>query len=241
MPPHARLTHACAFASRLSNADLCIGNPPFVRNQDLPEGWSEKVAAELRERSGVALSGLANAWQYFFLLSLLSTADDGICALVIPFEWVSRPSAAKIRDFIARHGWSVDVYRLPDEVFDSVLTTASVTVVDKRDHSGRWRFFDKRGDGEIVELLSTTGSAVGHVEYMSRTARRGRPRAMRGLSPGTQKVFTLTEAERARLGLAVGRDVVPCVTSLRLLGADACELDRPTFEAAFRFAGQNVG
>tara|TARA_R100001086_G_scaffold80289_2_gene39141 strand:+ start:1069 stop:1746 length:678 start_codon:yes stop_codon:yes gene_type:complete len=225
----------------LSNADLCIGNPPFVRNQDLPEGWSEKVAAELRERSGVALSGLANAWQYFFLLSLLSTADDGICALVIPFEWVSRPSAAKIRDFIARHGWSVDVYRLPDEVFDSVLTTASVTVVDKRDHSGRWRFFDKRGDGEIVELLSTTGSAVGHVEYMSRTARRGRPRAMRGLSPGTQKVFTLTEAERARLGLAVGRDVVPCVTSLRLLGADACELDRPTFEAAFRFAGQNVG
>lgn len=239
LPENARIAHRCAFSEVVENADLAIGNPPFVRNQDLPSGWRQKVTEQLEARSGVALSGLANAWQYFFLLSLLSIAKDGLCALVMPYEWVSRPSAERLRDFIRANGWDVDVYRISDATFGGVLTTSSITIVDKRNATGRWRFYSDDGSGGFRQLRSESGSAEGHLPYVSaRRAPDGVPRAVRGLSPGSQDVFTLTEAQRARSGLVVGDDVVRCVTTLRHVPAELHELNAAAFERFFRQAGQ---
>lgn len=238
LPSNAAIVHACAFSTAIGDADVCIGNPPFVRNQDLPDGWRQKVAGRLEARSGVRLSGLANAWQYFFLLSLISCADDGICALVIPYEWVSRPSARRIRDYIRANGWTVDVYRTADATFGGVLTTSSITIVDKRDPSGEWRFHSCDGAGGFTPMASESGSPAGHLRYVRPSPTHVGARAVRGLSPGTQDVFTLTEAERARTGLRPNIDVVRCVTSLRALGAASGELDEDLFEKVFRAGGQ---
>jgi hypothetical protein len=239
LPENATVAHRCAFSDVVENADLAIGNPPFVRNQDLPSGWRQKVTEQLEARSGVALSGLANAWQYFFLLSLLSVADDGLCAVVIPYEWVSRPSAARLREFIRSNGWNVDVYRIADATFGGVLTTSSITIVDKRDAAGRWRFFADDDAGGFRQLLSESGSAEGHIPYVSaRATSYDAPRAVRGLSPGSQQVFTLTEAQRARFGLVVDQDVVRCVTSLRHIPVALRLLDEAAFDRHFRQAGQ---
>lgn len=239
LPANARIAHRCAFSEVVENADLAIGNPPFVRNQDLPSGWRQKVTEQLEARSGVALSGLANAWQYFFLLSLLSVSEDGLCAVVIPYEWVSRPSAARLRDYIRSKGWNVDVYRIADATFGGVLTTSAITIVDKRDATGRWRFFADDGSGGFQQLLSESGSASGHIPYRSaRGAAAGAARAVRGLSPGSQQIFTLTEAERARSGLAIDRDVIRCVTSLRHVPSTLAKLDEESFDRHFRLAGQ---
>ena len=70
LPEKARLLTRCAFADGESDADVCIGNPPFVRNQQMPERWLREVREVVRRRTGVVPSGLANAWQYFFLNAL---------------------------------------------------------------------------------------------------------------------------------------------------------------------------
>jgi hypothetical protein len=114
LPENAKIIKQCAFESDIDDADVCIGNPPFVRNQDLPTNWRTRAAEKLLAKTGVEISGLANAWQYFFLLSLASTKLDSLCALVIPYEWVSRPSVKKLRDFIHKNEWNVSVYRLID-------------------------------------------------------------------------------------------------------------------------------
>lgn len=238
LPDTVRFVHRCAFAETVNDADLCIGNPPFVRNQDLPAGWRTKVADQLQARSGIALSGLANAWQYFFLLSLLSAGDKGLCALVVPYEWVSRPSTQALRAFIIGEGWDVDVYRLEDASFESVLTTSSITVIDKACRSSRWRFFTETGDGKFEPLPTASDSAAGYLPYV-RPARGSRtPRAVRGLSPGTQEVLTLTDAERSRFGLRIGRDVVPCVTSFRVVPPEVRVLDEAAFLNYFRAMGR---
>jgi hypothetical protein len=237
LPPAARVEHRCAFSAIVEDADLCIGNPPFVRNQDLPGDWRVRVAEKLAERSGVHLSGLANAWQYFFLLSLLSTKDDGLCALVIPYEWVSRPSVEALRAYVREQQWHVDVYRLSDHSFETVLTTASVTIVDKSRRDGQWCFYETTADGSDRPMSSTTGAEGGHLSYARSSLRQGLPRASRGLSPGTQQVFVLTEAERGHLRLKPGRDVVRCATTLRHLPSHCRELDERTFEKAYRDAG----
>ena len=131
LPSNATLLNQCAFTDLIDDADVCVGNPPFVRYQEIPDSWREKVRAVVRRRTGVHVSGLANAWQYFFLNGLASLGPDGVAALVVPFEWVSRPAARALRACIGEHQWNVYVYRLRDALFPRVLTTASITVVDK--------------------------------------------------------------------------------------------------------------
>jgi hypothetical protein len=239
LPPKAVILNRCAFSDQIQDADLCIGNPPFVRNQDLPFGWRQRVSALLEQRTGVALSGLANAWQYFFLLSLVSAKSNGLVALVIPYEWVSRPAAKLLRDYIVEQRWNVSVYRLVDTTFDSVLTTSSITIVDKAERDGCWRYFEETAEGIYIALSSPSGATKGVIPYLSRSkVNKIGPRAIRGLSPGTQKVLTLTEGERVRLGLRIQRDVVPCVTTLRVLPANVKKLDNDSFRIFYRLMGQ---
>ncbi len=238
-PANGRFVHRCAFSEEINDADLCIGNPPFVRNQDLPFGWRQRASSVLRRRTGVAISGLANAWQYFFLLALATTKEDGLCALVIPYEWVSRPSSESLRAYIQSQRWNVKAYRLVDSTFDSVLTTSSITLVDKRVRKGAWEYFEETASCSYRRLLSPSGSSQGVLRYLRRSeVPKNGPRAVRGLSPGTQKVLTLTEGERVRFGLMPRRDVVPCVTTLRPIPSHVTVLDKEAFHRFYRMPGQ---
>lgn len=236
IPKNARIRREDAFSTQIRDADLCIGNPPYVRNQDLPSGWRKTVRSNLEKRTGVAISGLANAWQYFMFLACDSTKSDGLVAQIIPYEWVSRASAKALRDHIKAQGWSVDVYRLPDTIFGRVLTTSSFTIIDKAG-DGKWHYYDY-DESEITHFRkSKTASLSSHkvAEY-----RRDSERAIaakRGLSPGTQKVFVLTEAERVRYGLKVERDVVPAVTTLRHISESIAALTDAIFKRCFVDAG----
>lgn len=235
LPGHAEIVNACAFSEELHDADLCIGNPPYVRNQDLPGGWRQKAAATIKHRTGVNISGLANAWQYFFFLALASTHERGLVALVIPFEWVSRPSSKALREFIAAQGWSVNVYRLQDKTFDRVLTTSSITVIDKANRCNTWAYHRENDEGGFSKMRSPTGGRRKVLSYDRPVA----PAifAKRGLSPGTQEYLTLTEGERARCGLRIGTDVVRCVTSLRRIADDSVVLDEAVFHREFVDSG----
>lgn len=239
LPSNATIRNQCAFAEPTYDADLCIGNPPFVRNQDLPAGWRQQASSVLQKRTGVSLSGLANAWQYFFLLALASTRSRGLVALIIPYEWVSRPAAKAIRNFIVEKKWDVHVYRLVDTTFDSVLTTSSITIVDKSSSAGRWNYFEETALGEYRALPSPSRSSKGIIPYLTRAqSRKNVCRAIRGLSPGTQKILTLTEGERVHAGLKIRRDVVPCVTTLRDVPSDIRILNADSFDKFYRRAGQ---
>jgi len=235
---NAKVLNDCAFSSFITDADICVGNPPFVRNQDLPIGWRKRVSQILGERTGVELSGLANAWQYFFLLAIASTKENGLCALIVPYEWVSRPSSSALRAHILKNRWAVKVYRLLDETFDRVLTTASITLVDKAADNARWQYFEETGNGEYRELPSPSGAPGGVLPYVRRSeVGPSQPRAVRGLSPGTQRVLTLSEGARAHLGLKPLRDVVPCVTTLRHVPPEVRVLSQEAFDEHYRGAG----
>jgi len=232
-PSNGRILNECAFRHRGGPYDACVGNPPYARQHDIESAWKDRTVARLRRELGVSLDKHCNLYLYFLCLGLVKTHEDGLVALIIPYEWVSRPSAHAVREHIRQSRWNVDVYRFQMPIFADVLTTASISIVDKAKRDAEWRYYDVLPSYEVVARKGMTESRLGVLPYAS----RGRIWALRGLSSGSQSVFTLTESERVRAGLA-RRDVEPCVTTLRNVPNSLRILSRVAFEKHFVRAGR---
>jgi len=232
LPRHARLHTTCAFKYRGSGYSLCIGNPPYVRHHDLDEDWRDRVAERLGKQLGFTVNRKCNLYAYFMMLGLLKTASDGLLALLVPFEWTSRPATSPLRQHIQNQRWHVDVYRFTENIFDSVLTTASISIIDKRNRDGKWLYHSIDHNGVRRARRHVTGFEKPLLPYED----RGQIWALRGMSPGTQKVFTLTEGERIHAGLTHD-DVLPCVTTLRGLPRTITRLTPEVFRKRFVNAG----
>lgn len=224
-----------AFSEYSSDFSLCIGNPPYIRANRLGFEWRDEVAARLEQKTKIVFKRNANLFVYFLTLALLRTRDDGLVVQLVPYEWVSRPSAKPLRDYINQKGWEVSVYRFNEDVFDNVLTTASITVIDKSKKSGRWRYYQLSKGFDAVEVLQPSGSEHKVLEY---SGRHESAFALRGLSPGGQDIFTLTEYERLFNGLEIGGDVVPCVTSLKRFPSNVTNLTKTAFYKYLVHEGQ---
>lgn len=215
--------------------DVCIGNPPYIRRKLIGAEWRESAIALLtRESDGIVPRSDANAFVYFLWLALLRTKKDGLVVQLVPFEWVNRPSAGPLRKFIAKNHWNVEVFRFSDDIFDRVLTTAAIVIIDKSKRDGEWKYFTLDRAGQASPTANATGNDSSVLEYSNRDAAAY---ALRGLSPGGQDVYVLTEEARLYQGLSIGSDVTPCVTTLRHLDAGQLALTDTLFENAFVKAG----
>jgi hypothetical protein len=223
-PANGKIIHNCVFQHAGSNYDACIGNPPYARHHDIEHSWKNRTVTRLENELGISLNKHCNLYIYFFCLALLKSRRDGLVALVIPYEWVSRPAAKAVRDYIQRERWNVYVYRFQMPIFEGVMTTASICFVDKARHDGRWQYYDITPEYRVRKRQGITDSRKGLLDY----AKRGKIWALRGLSPGSQKIFTLTEGQRVRAGLSKS-DVVPCITSMRNIPRNLRTLSHDTF------------
>lgn len=230
MPSNASIINQCAFSFKESNFDLCVGNPPYVRHQELEASWKKEHAKILSEKLNENFTQSANIFVYFLAQALLKTADNGLVSLVIPYEWVSRPSTQSIRNYINKNGWSVHVYRFKHDVFSKVLTTASITIVDKKDKSNAWNYYEIEHDLSIEKIEQPTGTDKKLLDY---SPREKNMYSQRGLSPGKQNIFCLTEKERQKHNLKIGRDVLPCVVSLKPLAKKHKVLTKKLFEKLY--------
>ena len=233
LPRNAEMRVGCAFASNDDDFDGCIGNPPYVRHHYVASPWKEKTLEMLNQSLRGALDGHGNLYLYFIALGLIKTKATGIVGVVVPFEWVSRPSSRGIRAVIDREGWNVSVYRFQKAIFNGVITTASISIIDKAERDGTWNFFDV---SEQFAIAPQQGPIRGKSAALPHK-KRGSVFAQRGLSPGSQKIFTLTEGERIHHGLHL-MDVVPCVTSLKGLPDSLRKLNKSAFKTYFVDAGR---
>lgn len=188
----------CAFAAQNTRArySTCVGNPPYVRHHDLGNDWLERADTRLRTIDSYTPDGRSNAYVYFMWLALDCVDADGLVALVVPYEWVSRPASARLRRYIDGNAWGVDVYYLRDAQFERVLTTACIALIDKSPKQAGWHLHEISADGSELQrrtqLTRTTHRRLEYEQPISET------RAMRGLSPGGQDDFVLTEEMRIR-------------------------------------------
>ncbi|VVQ03563.1 hypothetical protein PS925_02549 [Pseudomonas fluorescens] len=230
LPPNASLVIADAFQWEGSDYEICVGNPPYIRHHGLDAKWRDLALRNIEASGGPSLKKTANAFILFLTQALTRTKLDGIVAQVVPYEWVTRPSASELREFIQEKGWDVYVYRFDSNIFPTVLTTASITIIDKRGTTGAWKFGTINRSGSVTLSNHASGTRSRVIPYANGT---DLCKAIRGLSPGGQEIFVLTEEERLFHSLKRGVDVRPCVTSLRSVNHEMERLDEAAFERLF--------
>jgi len=233
LPGNATIKHECAFSSTPQQFDLCVGNPPFVRHHDIDKVWYENVCQILEKDLGFRLDRRSNAFLLFLAKALLATKDDGLVALVIPFEWVSRPAARGLREYIQKNEWEVRAYRFTEDIFHGVMTTASLTIIDKSKKNKKWSYFSIDSKFKVRKQKFVSGD-VEIFEYARRTEENF---AQRGLSPGGQDIFCLSEGQRIHNRLIKGIDVVPCVTTMRHWNSDITALTEHQFHDLYVSTG----
>lgn len=234
LPLGARLVVADALQWKEADYDICIGNPPYIRHHGLEATWRNSALQSIQASGGPALKKTANAFVIFLTQALMCTKPNGIVAQVVPYEWVTRPSSKELREFIDERGWSVHVYRFDSDIFPTVLTTASITIIDKSSNSGQWTFGAITRSGAVKLASHASGTRSRVIPYSDGSEAC---KTIRGLSPGGQDIFVLTEEERLFHSLKRNVDVRPCVTSMRSIAHDLELLDKDSFEQLFVRSG----
>lgn len=94
----------------LPSADLVVGNPPYVRLEDVPK----HLAAEYRAR-WTTMGGRADLYVGFYERGLQSLNDDGVLAFICADRWMRNSYGKGLRGLITEGPWAVDtIVRLHD-------------------------------------------------------------------------------------------------------------------------------
>jgi hypothetical protein len=110
-------------------ADFVIGNPPYVRLEEIPES----TAAAYRN-AYPAMTGRADLYIAFFEAALYQLKEDGVCAFICADRWMRNQYGAGLRKLIAS-GYAVETViemHQADAFHDEVDAYPAITVIRRR-------------------------------------------------------------------------------------------------------------
>ncbi|MFH1468616.1 MAG: N-6 DNA methylase [Pseudomonadota bacterium] len=194
--------------------DACVGNPPFIRYQYLPETLQARAEALIRGL-GLPFTKHTNAWVPFVIAALALLRPGGRLAMVVPSELLHVLHAQPARTFLLAQCARVLLLD-PEEIwFEGTLQGVVLLLAEKKGEGSdarpaevgilpvRGRGFLLRPPAEVLAGLEATPGAALRGKWMR--ALLG-PRARRLLAeverhPGTRRFAELAEAS---VGIVTG-------------------------------------
>lgn len=120
------------FDSMNVEADFVIGNPPYVRLEEIPEETALLYRGAYR-----TMYGRADLYVAFFEAALRQLKDGGACAFICADRWMRNQYGAELRDLITS-SFAVDVIiemHNADAFQDEVDAYPAITVIRRRTQS----------------------------------------------------------------------------------------------------------
>lgn len=150
----------------LKKFDLIVGNPPFIRRHN----FSTEVKESLK-RFAVAfdypLNRLKNIWPAFLLAAAKLVADDGVVALVLPYELLTVDYGQKVLNHIQREYDRVDILVSTQRAFREIDQDAVIFIAQKKPmtkpglYISKVSDFLKLGDLDGLKIQFRNGDHVG--------------------------------------------------------------------------------
>ncbi len=113
---------------RLPQADFVIGNPPYVRLEDIPEG----VAGAYRQ-SYPTMTGRADLYIAFYEAGLRQLKPKGVCAFICADRWMLNQYGAQLRNLISSQFAVETIVEMhkANAFHDDVSAYPAITVIRK--------------------------------------------------------------------------------------------------------------
>lgn len=146
---HDFFDYSQSFFNNGKRFDVVIGNPPFIRYQDFPEG-QRNIALKLMRDAGLNPTRLTNSWVAFLVISSALLKSCGRLAMVIPAELFQVNYAAEIREFLSNFYQQIVIVTFNNLVFDGIQEEVVLLLCKKNDsaHEG----IDVIGLNDLTDL-----------------------------------------------------------------------------------------
>jgi adenine-specific DNA-methyltransferase len=113
-----------------TEADFVIGNPPYVRLEDIPEG-----TAMFYRNAYPTMRGRADLYVAFFEAGLRQLKESGVCAFICADRWMRNQYGAELRELITS-SYDVEVViemHNADAFHDEVDAYPAITVIRRHE------------------------------------------------------------------------------------------------------------
>lgn len=144
-----RAIHGDFLGVKPFDADVLIGNPPYVRLRHLPTRESElalKVGEEVLRRP---IDPSGSIWMPFVLHASRFLRDGGRLAFVLPYELTHVRYARPLWGFLSGRFGSIRIIRVFERVFPEILQDVVLLLADRkgeRTDSARFEVYERSDD-----------------------------------------------------------------------------------------------
>jgi adenine-specific DNA-methyltransferase len=156
--------------ARSVEADFVIGNPPYVRLEDIP-----LETASLYRETYATMRGRADLYVGFFEAALWQLKPNGVCAFICADRWMRNQYGADLRELVTS-AYSVDIIlemHNADAFHDEVDAYPAITIIR---HKGQGPAVVASADADAVNTKPQVLAAM-----LQATARREAPTLPGGL------------------------------------------------------------
>ena len=126
---------------KLPPRTLILANPPYVRYQQVPTTYRQKLQERASVQMGMRISGQSSLYVYFLLLSHGWMKREAVAAWLIPSEFMETNYGAVVRQYLTQKVELIRIHRFkPEKIqFENALVSSAVVAyrncLPNSDHS----------------------------------------------------------------------------------------------------------
>ena len=143
--------------------DLVIGNPPFIRKHNFSESFKETLK-DFATISEYPLQQLKNSWAAFLIASSRIVSDDGVVALILPYELMTASYGKNALQSLISKFERIDIFVSKERAFPQIDQDAVIFIGQKKCRSEKGVFLNK------IKCMSDLSHATSHKITLSDTS-----------------------------------------------------------------------
>ncbi len=115
---------------KLPQRSLILANPPYVRYQEVPKAYRQKLQERASVQLGMRISGQSSLYVYFLILSHGWMKREAVAAWLIPSEFMETNYGEVVRKYLTQKVQLIRIHRFsPSKIqFENALVSSAVVV-----------------------------------------------------------------------------------------------------------------
>lgn len=201
---------------RTGDRSLILANPPYLRHQDIPLGYKNKLRKAASRITNIPISARSGLYVYFLIFSHEWMRSDAIAAWLIPSEFMRSSYGEAVRRYLGNDVEliRVHVYSHSTPLFENTEVAPAVVVFRKRNadpqHLVRFTSGGSLEKSDVENLVSVEllrSSAIWNVPFPIKSEGPTKHRIgdifkiRRGIATGANDFFVMTRQRAKELGI----------------------------------------